>query len=82
MCSRCGVVCLRSEMWKDAEGMLNCPDEGQGLDQVTLSRMLSQEAARPKRTVVPQDGFATDHEDDPDPTTGAPVPFNPDVRLV
>jgi hypothetical protein len=81
MCSYCGVVWHRSEMWVDAQGLLNCPDEGIGADQVTLSREIAQDSARPKRTHRPKDGYATDHNDDP-PSTGNPTPFDPSVRDV
>ena len=77
MCSYCGAVYLRSELWVDAAGRLNCRDEGNGLDEVSLARGIAQDSARPKRTNKPQEGFPTDHNDDP-PATGNPVPFVPE----
>lgn len=79
MCSHCGVVYLRSEMWVDATGLLVCRDEGSGLDQVALARGIAEDSARLKRTVRKVDGYATDHTDDP-PATGNPTPFDPSVR--
>lgn len=79
MCSHCGVVWYRSEMWVDRQGLLVCPDEGKGRDAVTLSELVAQTSARPKRRVIPRDGYPLDHNDDP-PDTGNPVPFNPDPR--
>jgi hypothetical protein len=79
MCSYCGAVYLRSELWKDAQGLLNCPDEGTGRDPVTLGRMLAEDAVRNRRVVFRDDSFPLDHNDDP-PPTGNPVPFNPDPK--
>lgn len=39
MCDLCGVYWPRSKLWKDAAGSLRCPDEGDGRDAVTLSRL-------------------------------------------
>lgn len=36
-CSYCGVVWLRSQLRRDAAGLLACPDDVSGLDAVTLS---------------------------------------------
>ena len=79
MCSYCGVTYLRSELWKDESGKLVCRDEGNGRSDVALSRELAQDAARPKRTHVPQDGFPMDHNDDPDPVVGNPTPVDFDA---
>lgn len=36
LCDYCGVPHYRSELVKDGAGRLKCPDEGDGLDEVTL----------------------------------------------
>ena len=81
MCSYCGVVWLRSELWKDEQGFLVCPDEGPGLDQVALSREIAASSVGLKRRQRPHEGYPGDHNDDPDPTIGNPTPFDPSVIL-
>ena len=44
-CDICGVLWYRSQLRRDGAGRLVCPDEGDGLDAVTLSR-LDAEALR------------------------------------
>jgi hypothetical protein len=44
-CAYCGVVWMRSKLRLDGAGNLVCPDEGEGRDAVTLSR-LNADAAR------------------------------------
>src|SRR6187549_4299774 len=48
LCSYCGVLFYRSEMFRDASGNLCCPDDAGGLDAVTLS-MGNAEAASNRR---------------------------------
>jgi len=45
MCSYCGVVWRMSRMMEDAAGNFVCPDEGAGLDMVTLSEAEADAAA-------------------------------------
>ena len=78
MCAFCGVVWYRSQLTMDGAGMLVCPDEGTGRDEVTLGRLIAQDSARPKRVIIRILGGADDHTDDP-PATGNPVPYNPRV---
>ena len=44
-CAYCGVHWYRSEMWVDGSGNLVCPDEGDGRDAVTLSKLNAEAAA-------------------------------------
>lgn len=45
-CDYCGVPWLRSKLRRDRSGLLYCPDEGGGLDQVTLNEQNAANAAR------------------------------------
>ncbi len=38
LCDRCGTRWNRSDLWRDQEGLLNCPQEGRGRDAVALTR--------------------------------------------
>lgn len=38
LCDRCGTRWNRSDLWRDLEGMLNCPQEGRGRDAVALTK--------------------------------------------
>jgi hypothetical protein len=38
-CDYCDVVWRRSQLVRDGAGFLTCPDEGDGLDRVTLDEM-------------------------------------------
>lgn len=38
ICDRCGTRWNRSDLWRDLEGMLNCPQEGRGRDAVALTK--------------------------------------------
>lgn len=38
-CDYCDVVWRRSQLRRDGAGFLACPDEGDGLDRVTLDQM-------------------------------------------
>lgn len=42
MCDYCGSIWYRSQLYKDGAGMLVCPDEGEGLDAVTLNELNAQ----------------------------------------
>lgn len=46
MCAYCGANWYRSQLRLDGSGKLFCPDEGDGLDAVTLDRMNAAEASR------------------------------------
>lgn len=39
ICSYCGVQWRRSQLVRDSEGLLVCPDEGTGRDQSELARL-------------------------------------------
>ena len=54
LCSICGVAWQRSKLVRKADGLLYCPDDKDGRDAVTLSRL---NAARiPRLHHIPQDG--------------------------
>ncbi len=38
LCDRCGTRWNRSDLWRDLEGLLNCPQEGRGRDAVALTK--------------------------------------------
>lgn len=38
LCDRCGTRWHRSDLWRDEEGLLNCPQEGRGRDAVALTK--------------------------------------------
>jgi hypothetical protein len=38
LCDRCGTRWNRSDLWRDLEGLLNCPQEGRGRDAATLTK--------------------------------------------
>ncbi len=38
LCDRCGTRWNRSDLWRDQEGLLNCPQEGRGRDAVALTK--------------------------------------------
>lgn len=38
LCDRCGTRWPRSKLWRDLEGLLNCPQEGRGRDAVALTK--------------------------------------------
>lgn len=38
MCDRCGTRWNRSDLWRDLEGLLNCPQEGKGRDATSLTK--------------------------------------------
>lgn len=38
LCDRCGTRWYRSDLWRDEEGLLNCPQEGRGRDAVALTK--------------------------------------------
>lgn len=38
-CDYCDVLWRRSQLTRDGAGFLYCPDEGEGLDRVTLDEM-------------------------------------------
>jgi hypothetical protein len=38
LCDRCGTRWPRSSLWRDLEGLLNCPQEGKGRDAVSLTK--------------------------------------------
>ncbi len=44
-CDYCGVLWPRSRLRRDGAGLLSCPDEGDGRDSVTLSRLNAAGAA-------------------------------------
>lgn len=46
ICAYCGSAWHRSEMYRDAAGMLVCPQEGKGRDAVTLDRINAANAAQ------------------------------------
>lgn len=54
MCDYCGVNWYRSQLYRDASGFLVCPDEGPGLDAVTLDQ--ENAAYRPRGPVTYPDG--------------------------
>jgi hypothetical protein len=43
-CAYCGAKWFRSELKRDGSGKLYCPDEGDGLDTVTLGKIQQQNA--------------------------------------
>ena len=63
MCAVCGVVWPRSDMRKDGQGQLICPDEGKGLDAATLDRLNAK--AEPRRRSTQSDGQYTWPEVEP-----------------
>lgn len=38
LCDRCGTRWHRSDLWRDLEGLLNCPQEGRGRDAIALTK--------------------------------------------
>lgn len=38
LCDRCGTRWSRSDLWRDLEGLLNCPQEGTGRDATSLTK--------------------------------------------
>lgn len=52
MCAHCGANWYRSQLREDGAGSLVCPDEGPGLDAVTLDAINA--AYRPKRPSLPK----------------------------
>jgi hypothetical protein len=38
LCDRCGTRWNRSDLWRDLEGLLNCPQEGRGRDAIALTK--------------------------------------------
>lgn len=54
MCDICGVACPRSKLRKKADGLLYCPDDADGRDAVTLSRLNSRPL--PTRRFPPIEG--------------------------
>lgn len=69
LCGYCGVAYLRSELRRDASGILACPDELPGLDVVTLSEG-NAELASQKRMgnfEAPSDGSIDSRNTVPSP---------------
>lgn len=53
-CDYCGFKWYRSDMRRDASGLLACPDDMEGRDAVTLNRLNSQgtrDVKRPRPTI-------------------------------
>lgn len=71
-CDYCGVTWRRSQLRRDAAGLLACPDDSPGLDVVTLSRG-NLEGMRHKKI---GDGIRDGGAIDPPDTDTAP-PFSP-----
>jgi hypothetical protein len=45
-CDYCGIRWFRSKLTRDRSGRLRCPDEGNGLDQVSLDEGNAQAASK------------------------------------
>ena len=56
MCDYCGVMWRRSKLWRDASGLLVCPDEGNGRSAVLLSNLEAQAAAEIRGPTARNDG--------------------------
>lgn len=56
-CDYCGVKWRRSQLRRDGSGKLYCPDEGDGRDAVTLSKLNAAAALAGRRIPSgPKDG--------------------------
>lgn len=55
-CDYCGVQWRRSQLRRDASGLLACPDDQPGLDAVSLSKGNAEAMSLGKRRVVSRDG--------------------------
>lgn len=66
LCAYCGVLWHRSRLRKDAAGLLACPDDARGRDQVTLNRLNAANARR-RRPSYRHDGGGTDPTSGGDP---------------
>lgn len=73
MCDYCGCTWHRSDLMRDASGLLRCPDET-GRDAVTLDRLNARHSMQ-RRPVYRKDGGSTD------PTSGGDGTL-PDTSLV
>jgi hypothetical protein len=54
-CDYCDVLWRRSQLTRDGAGFLRCPDEGDGLDRVTLDEMNLEGALEEQRRAAPGD---------------------------
>lgn len=56
-CDRCGALWDRDKLWRDREGLLNCPLEGRGRDAVELTEanVAAAKAHSASRAPVPSD---------------------------
>jgi hypothetical protein len=56
-CDRCGALWDRDKLWRDREGLLNCPLEGKGRDAVELTEanLASAKAYADAKRPMPHD---------------------------
>lgn len=54
-CDYCDVLWRRSQLTRDGAGFLYCPDEGDGLDRVTLDELNAAYAQEEERKGTEQD---------------------------
>lgn len=79
MCDVCGVQWLRSKLVRKADGMLHCPDEGNGLDVVSLAEGNARAAETRQYGELSRDGANWDNDPNPvaiNPRSIPSVPHN------
>lgn len=65
LCDYCGVQWRRSQLHRDGSGLLACPDEGRGLDTVTLSKGNAETASERRLGRYVRDGANWDFDKSP-----------------